>query len=61
MKQLIELVHSELPTEILLKKKEMIELGEIYGLTDTRTIKCSQQLDHLLNNYQTVTSYTASE
>lgn len=52
MKQIIEPVHSKLPTKILVKKKEMIEFGERYGLTDERTIKSSQQLDHLLNNYQ---------
>ncbi|WP_245807731.1 aspartyl-phosphate phosphatase Spo0E family protein [Halobacillus massiliensis] len=31
------------------KRKEMIELGLKYGLTDNRTVKCSQQLDELLN------------
>lgn len=59
MKQIIEPVHSKLPTKILVKKKEVIEFGERYGLTDERTIKSSQQLDHLLNNYQMVTSFLA--
>ncbi|MFA1819581.1 Spo0E family sporulation regulatory protein-aspartic acid phosphatase [Virgibacillus oceani] len=39
------------PDKITIKKKEMIELGEKYGLQDERTIKCSQQLDQLLNKY----------
>nr|WP_256558291.1 aspartyl-phosphate phosphatase Spo0E family protein [Halobacillus sp. A1] len=34
---------------ILIKKREMIELGTRYGLTDVRTVRCSQQLDDLLN------------
>lgn len=37
--------------QITLKKKEMIELGMKYGLTDKRTIQCSQKLDYLLNLY----------
>jgi len=46
-------VPSELhvPEHIALKKKEMIELGEKYGLQDERTVKCSQQLDQLLNKF----------
>ncbi|ALX48865.1 aspartyl-phosphate phosphatase Spo0E family protein [Lentibacillus amyloliquefaciens] len=36
---------------IAVKKKEMIDLGMTYGLTDTRTIQCSQHLDGLLNLY----------
>lgn len=39
------------PDNIKTKKKEMIELGTKYGLQDERTIKCSQQLDQLLNKY----------
>ncbi|MCP3026558.1 aspartyl-phosphate phosphatase Spo0E family protein [Halobacillus sp. A5] len=39
----------DLDKHIQVKKKEMIELGSRYGLTDRRTVKCSQQLDHLLN------------
>lgn len=41
-----------LGTQISIKKMEMIELGRKYGLTDKRTIQCSQQLDHLLNLYR---------
>ncbi|GGK02093.1 hypothetical protein GCM10007063_25440 [Lentibacillus kapialis] len=37
---------------ILAKKSEMIETGLTYGLTDQKTINCSQQLDKLLNMYQ---------
>ena len=39
------------PDQIKIKKKEMIELGEKYGLKDERTVKCSQQLDQLMNKY----------
>jgi asparagine synthetase B (glutamine-hydrolysing) len=39
------------PDNIAIKKKEMIELGKKYGLKDERTIKCSQQLDQLMNRY----------
>ncbi|WP_101843533.1 aspartyl-phosphate phosphatase Spo0E family protein [Halobacillus sp. Marseille-P3879] len=41
--------HYKLAEDIQVKKKEMIELGNRYGLTDRRTVRCSQQLDHLLN------------
>jgi stage 0 sporulation regulatory protein len=34
---------------ILKKKREMIYLGMTYGLSDHRTIICSQELDQLLN------------
>ncbi|WP_173916721.1 aspartyl-phosphate phosphatase Spo0E family protein [Halobacillus sp. Marseille-Q1614] len=36
-------------TAIRNKRKEMIELGLKYGFTDKRTVRCSQQLDELLN------------
>ncbi|WP_139343292.1 aspartyl-phosphate phosphatase Spo0E family protein [Virgibacillus siamensis] len=39
----------DLSAAVSAKKQEMIELGLKYGLTDERTIKCSQQLDTLLN------------
>ncbi|SFB28253.1 Spo0E like sporulation regulatory protein [Lentibacillus halodurans] len=38
-----------LRTAISNKKREMIDLGMKYGLTDKRTVQCSQQLDYLLN------------
>ncbi|RYG71978.1 aspartyl-phosphate phosphatase Spo0E family protein [Lentibacillus lipolyticus] len=43
------------------KRKEMIELGKKYGLTDQRTIKCSQQLDMLLNIDEKRTQYFYDE
>ncbi|MFD2761593.1 aspartyl-phosphate phosphatase Spo0E family protein [Lentibacillus juripiscarius] len=43
------------------KRKEMIELGEMYGLTDKRTINCSQQLDTLLNIDKSRTQYFFDE
>ncbi|MFC4559029.1 Spo0E family sporulation regulatory protein-aspartic acid phosphatase [Virgibacillus kekensis] len=41
--------NDDLLIAITIKKKEMIELGMKYGLTDRRTVACSQQLDNLLN------------
>lgn len=41
-----------LKAAISIKRQEMIELGMNFGLTDNRTIKCSQQLDNLLNLYK---------
>ncbi|TMN22913.1 aspartyl-phosphate phosphatase Spo0E family protein [Lentibacillus cibarius] len=43
------------------KRKEMIKLGEKYGLADRRTIKCSQQLDVLLNMNIRRTQYLYKE
>lgn len=49
MVQIIESTRHDLTKAISLKKKEMIDLGMKYGLADKRTIKCSQQLDDLIN------------
>ncbi|UOQ95328.1 aspartyl-phosphate phosphatase Spo0E family protein [Halobacillus shinanisalinarum] len=54
MTQVIEPVRYDLSTAISVKKKKMVELGMKYGLADKRTIKCSQQLDELLNRYTSV-------
>lgn len=37
--------------QIQKKREEMIDLGKCYGLTDKKTVACSQQLDELLNEY----------
>ncbi|MCA1059394.1 aspartyl-phosphate phosphatase Spo0E family protein [Rossellomorea aquimaris] len=37
------------------KRSEMISLGENLGLCAEETIKCSQQLDQLLNDYEKCT------
>ncbi|GIN83922.1 hypothetical protein J6TS2_03080 [Heyndrickxia sporothermodurans] len=37
---------------IHLKREEMINLGNQFGLTDEKTITCSQELDELLNEFQ---------
>jgi len=37
--------------QIQKKREEMINLGKCYGLTDKKTVACSQQLDELLNEY----------
>lgn len=39
----------DLPQCIVKKRKEMIDLGRNYGLLDEKTIKCSQELDKLIN------------
>ncbi|WP_229683243.1 aspartyl-phosphate phosphatase Spo0E family protein [Virgibacillus oceani] len=54
MKQVIRPMRYDLSTAILVKKREMIELGMKYGLADKRTIECSQQLDDLLNRHENV-------
>ncbi len=38
-----------LTSYIMKKKREMIDLGMTYGLSDYRTVICSQELDQLLN------------
>lgn len=39
----------DLPESIVKKRKELIDLGRNYGLLDEKTIKCSQDLDELIN------------
>jgi hypothetical protein len=38
---------------IVRKRTKMIELANSYGLLNNETIKCSQELDSLLNKVQT--------
>ncbi|MGM9926350.1 MAG: aspartyl-phosphate phosphatase Spo0E family protein [Bacillus sp. (in: firmicutes)] len=33
------------------KRKELIEIVTVYGLNSSTTIQYSQELDHLLNQY----------
>ncbi|MEH7412007.1 aspartyl-phosphate phosphatase Spo0E family protein [Priestia megaterium] len=40
------------------KRKELIDLGSNYGLLDEKTIKCSQDLDKLINLH--MKSYSGS-
>ncbi|WP_042225095.1 aspartyl-phosphate phosphatase Spo0E family protein [Oceanobacillus manasiensis] len=47
--KVIEPTDEKLNAAIILKKKEMIEYAKYYGMTDSRTVICSQQLDRLLN------------
>ncbi|MFI8577240.1 MULTISPECIES: aspartyl-phosphate phosphatase Spo0E family protein [Rossellomorea] len=42
------------------KRSEMIGLGESLGLCAAETIKCSQQLDQLLNDYEKCTNKVVS-
>jgi stage 0 sporulation regulatory protein len=47
--------HSEeeaLLIEIVQKRQKMMTLAEEKGFTSMETIKCSQELDELLNRYQ---------
>jgi hypothetical protein len=37
---------------IVRKRNEMIQLANSYGLLNNETIKCSQELDSLLNKFQ---------
>ncbi|WP_328700987.1 aspartyl-phosphate phosphatase Spo0E family protein [Aquibacillus kalidii] len=38
-------------TKINKKRQEMIEIGLSQGLTSKETVRCSQELDALLNKY----------
>ena len=38
--------------QIKLKQKDMYLEAKIFGFTHPRVIRCSQELDHLLNVYQ---------
>ncbi|MFB4169398.1 aspartyl-phosphate phosphatase Spo0E family protein [Virgibacillus sp. JSM 102003] len=49
MIQVKEAVRYNLIKAISMKKNEMVKLGMKYGLAHYKTIKCSQQLDKLLN------------
>jgi hypothetical protein len=39
---------------IEMKRMNMFECAKRFGLTDDKTVKCSQELDHLLNMYRKV-------
>ncbi|MFC3883501.1 aspartyl-phosphate phosphatase Spo0E family protein [Bacillus songklensis] len=41
----------DLPDYIVNKRKELMDLGINYGFLDEKTIKCSQDLDKLINLY----------
>jgi stage 0 sporulation regulatory protein len=43
---------SEMLAEIKLKREIMIQCANKYGLTNEKTIECSQELDELINDYQ---------
>ncbi|WP_306009354.1 aspartyl-phosphate phosphatase Spo0E family protein [Bacillus sp. MMSF_3328] len=42
----------ELYLSIVIKRNKMIELANTKGLLNKETIKCSQELDALLNKFQ---------
>ncbi|RFU69933.1 aspartyl-phosphate phosphatase Spo0E family protein [Bacillus sp. V59.32b] len=50
---------AEVYSEIQIKRFEMIEIAEMYGLTDDNTIRTSQELDQLMNEYHYL-KYSAS-
>ncbi|KOP70793.1 aspartyl-phosphate phosphatase Spo0E family protein [Priestia megaterium] len=43
---------------IVKKRRELVDLGSTYGLLDEKTIKCSQDLDKLINLH--MKSYSSS-
>ena len=43
---------SNLLTQIERKRKEMLKTANKHGLSSNQTIKCSQDLDKLLNKFQ---------
>jgi hypothetical protein len=51
-----ELLISSLTEKIMIKREEMINQAAKSGYTSHETVKASQELDMLLNNYQRLTS-----
>jgi stage 0 sporulation regulatory protein len=49
-----EILKKELLANIDSKRKEMIEFAKIVGFTSEKTVKCSQELDMFLNEYQLI-------
>lgn len=47
-----EEVLQKLDLEISLKRKKLIEVANLKGFTNSETVMISQELDHLLNEYQ---------
>lgn len=45
-------IHCDLNALIKQKRQEMIDLGMKSGFTHQATVKCSQELDQLLNFYR---------
>jgi stage 0 sporulation regulatory protein len=43
------------------KRQQMIELALVYGFTAKETVKCSQELDELLNIQQKATLVTQQD
>ncbi|MFC0189669.1 aspartyl-phosphate phosphatase Spo0E family protein [Fictibacillus aquaticus] len=48
----LEATKSTLQKDIGLKKDELLKLAALRGFTNKDTVKCSQELDQLLNVYQ---------
>jgi stage 0 sporulation regulatory protein len=53
MLQLME-NENELLQQIKKKKREMVLTAELTSLRSEETVKCSQELDNLLNTYQQI-------
>ncbi|WP_332632420.1 aspartyl-phosphate phosphatase Spo0E family protein [Halalkalibacter flavus] len=45
---------NNLLASIVLKRGELINIARKHGLNSEETLKCSQELDNLLNTYQQV-------
>ncbi|OIJ19226.1 hypothetical protein BKP45_13790 [Anaerobacillus alkalidiazotrophicus] len=41
------------------KRREMLQISLNYGISSKQTIKCSQELDDLLNLYDKLKNYTS--
>ncbi|WP_071394975.1 aspartyl-phosphate phosphatase Spo0E family protein [Bacillus tuaregi] len=48
---MLESIHDELLEMINIKRKNLIEIGMKKGLTDLETVKCSQELDDMINSF----------
>ena len=47
----------EVYADIQNKRLEMIELAQIYGMNSERTVRSSQELDVLMNEYYAIQNY----
>ncbi|MEH7107098.1 MULTISPECIES: aspartyl-phosphate phosphatase Spo0E family protein [Bacillaceae] len=50
--------HSDMIEEIKVKREQMIESANALGFTSEETIRCSQELDELINEYHRMMGQT---
>ncbi|MFC7370191.1 aspartyl-phosphate phosphatase Spo0E family protein [Fictibacillus iocasae] len=48
----LDVTKADLQKDIGMKKSELLKLAALSGFTSNETVRCSQELDQLLNLYQ---------